>query len=73
MHKLAVIPGDGIGPEVVSEALKVLAAVRERCRSEIAIEMLPYGADHFLATGVTMPPGEMERMRDTADAILVGA
>ncbi|HEX5438477.1 MAG TPA: isocitrate/isopropylmalate dehydrogenase family protein [Gemmatimonadaceae bacterium] len=73
MPRLAVIAGDGIGPEVVHEALKVLDAVEAVFRPGIAIEMLPYGADHYLNTGVTLPPGEMERLGADFDAILVGA
>jgi 3-isopropylmalate dehydrogenase len=39
----------------------------------VNVEILPYGADHFLATGVTLPPQEMERLGRDFDAILVGA
>jgi 3-isopropylmalate dehydrogenase len=73
MHKLAVIAGDGIGPEVVAAALEVLAAVEQRCDTRIGVEQLPFGADHYLRTGETLPPGEMERLRKEFDAILVGA
>jgi len=70
---LAVIAGDGIGPEVVREALRVLAAVEDVHRPEIEVEMLPYGADHYLRTGETIPPMEMKRLGRDFDAILVGA
>lgn len=70
---LAVIAGDGIGPEVVREALRVLTAVEDVYRPEIDIEMLPYGADHYLRTGETIPPMEMKRLGRDFDAILVGA
>lgn len=73
MKKLAVIAGDGIGPEVVGEALKVLEAVEEIYRPGICVEMLPHGADQYLASGVTMPPAEMQRLGTEFDAILVGA
>lgn len=73
MPKLAVIAGDGIGPEVVDEALKVLEAVETRFRPGIEIEHLPYGADHYLKTGITLPPVEMRRLGSDFDAILVGA
>ncbi|MBX6331424.1 MAG: isocitrate/isopropylmalate dehydrogenase family protein [Gemmatimonadaceae bacterium] len=71
--KLAVIAGDGIGPEVVREALKVLDAVEGVYHPQVTVEMLPYGADHFLATGETLPPAEMRRLGQDVDAILVGA
>ena len=73
MPRLAVIAGDGIGPEVVNEALKVLDAVETRFRPGITIERLPFGADHYLSTGVTLPPAEMTRLGSGFDAILVGA
>jgi 3-isopropylmalate dehydrogenase len=73
MPKLAVIAGDGIGPEVVDEALKVLEAVESRFHPGIEIERLPYGADHYLKTGVTLPPAEMKRLASDFDTILVGA
>ena len=73
MPKLAVIAGDGIGPEVVDEALKVLEAVETRFRPGIEIERLPYGADHYLKTGITLPATEMRRLGSDFDAVLVGA
>ena len=65
--KLAVIPGDGIGPEVVAEAIRVLLGV-----GGVEIERLPWGADHFLQTNVTVPPGGYDTLR-SFDAIFVGA
>jgi 3-isopropylmalate dehydrogenase len=70
---LAVIAGDGIGPEVVREALDVLRAVEDRFAPGIEVEMLPYGADYYLSTGETIPPMEMKRLGRDFDAILVGA
>ncbi len=72
-NALAVIAGDGIGPEVVREALRVLDAVEERFGPGIAVEQLPYGAEHYLKTGETIPPMEMKRLGRDFDAILVGA
>jgi 3-isopropylmalate dehydrogenase len=71
--KLAVIAGDGIGPEVIHEALKTLDAVEAVFRPGVEVEMLPYGADHYLATGETLPAAEMLRLERDFDAILVGA
>jgi 3-isopropylmalate dehydrogenase len=66
-HRIAVIAGDGIGPEVVAEAVKVLGAV-----GGIEFEHLPWSADHYLRTGVTVPSGGYDTLR-SFDAILVGA
>jgi 3-isopropylmalate dehydrogenase len=71
MH-IALIPGDGIGKDVTAEALKVLRAVASRFGRDLAIETLPWSADHFLATGETMPPGGYDLLR-TFDAVFVGA
>ncbi|MBA3558156.1 MAG: isocitrate/isopropylmalate dehydrogenase family protein [Gemmatimonadaceae bacterium] len=71
--RLAVIAGDGIGPDVTTEALKVLDAVRPLLNSGISVEHLPYGAEHYLSTGVSISPGEMSRLGSEFDVILVGA
>jgi 3-isopropylmalate dehydrogenase len=71
--RIAVIPGDGIGKEVTAQAVDVLAAVSDVSGRPIGIEILPWGADHYLATGVTMPEGGYRFLRDGFDAILLGA
>ncbi len=70
--RIAVIPGDGIGKDVIAEAVKVLTAVSASAGRDLALETLPWGADHFLATGETLPPDGYDRLR-TFDAILLGA
>ncbi len=69
--RLAVIPGDGIGPEVVAEGLKVLAAVLPQ---DVKLETNEYdlGARRWHATGETLPDTELESLRQH-DAILLGA
>jgi 3-isopropylmalate dehydrogenase len=71
-HRIAVIGGDGIGPEVVAEALKVLDAV-ERIDG-FTTERVPFGlgGQHYLATGEALPDAALEELR-TFDAILLGA
>ncbi len=71
--RIAVIAGDGIGKDVVAEAVKVLAAVTARTGRALELDHLPWGADHFLATGETMPADGYQRLRDDYAAILVGA
>lgn len=73
MPKICVIAGDGIGPEVVSEALKVLDVVEAVFAPRYEVELLPYGAEHYLLTGEALPPGELDRLGTEADAILLGA
>lgn len=70
--KLAVIPGDGIGPEVIHEANRVLDAVLEG--GDVVLERTEFklGAERFLATGDTLPESEQEALA-AHDAILFGA
>lgn len=72
MVRIAVIPGDGIGPEVMSEAVPLLAWARSRGR-QMEWEVFPHGADHFLRTGETLSDETFMRLRDDFDAILFGA
>jgi 3-isopropylmalate dehydrogenase len=72
-HRVAVIGGDGIGPEVVAAALLVLEAAARRFGFSLAVERLPYSADHYLATGETIPDAAVEHLRGDVDAIFVGA
>lgn len=70
---LAVIPGDGIGPEVVAEGLKVLDAVREsRGGPDIATHVYDLGARRYLATGEILTDGDLDDIKGR-DAILLGA
>jgi 3-isopropylmalate dehydrogenase len=70
--RIALIPGDGIGTEVTAEAVKVLRAIATRFGRSIAIETLPWSADHYLETRNTMPANGYDVLR-TFDAIFVGA
>ena len=67
--KLAVIPGDGIGPEVTTEALKVLDVVAPETFSATHYSL---GAEHYLATGEVLPDSVLDEVRGQ-DAILLGA
>jgi 3-isopropylmalate dehydrogenase len=69
-HRIGVIRGDGTGPEVVAEALKVLASVSDGFKVEL--EEFDLGADRYLRTGETLPDDELEGLRG-CDAILLGA
>ncbi len=72
-HRIAVIGGDGIGPEVVDAAIPVLEKVAARHGFACDWERLPYGADHYLTTGETLPDSAFQHLRDDVDAIFVGA
>lgn len=70
--KLAVIPGDGIGPEVTASALEILHKVAERHHLEIKTDHLDLGANRYLKDGAILPDLELQRI-ENADAILLGA
>lgn len=70
--RLAVIPGDGIGPEVVTEGLKVLDAVAARFSLQIERTEYDLGARRWHATGETLPDTVLDELR-AHDAILLGA
>ncbi len=72
MIRFAVIPGDGVGPEVLAEALPLLEWARTRGRN-LVWESFPHGADHCLATGETLSDTTFARLRDDFDAVLFGA
>ncbi len=70
-----VIGGDGIGPEVTDAAVSVVESALRHETTPATIEWThtPFGADHYLATGETLPEEGFEALRDNADAIFVGA
>ena len=72
-QKIAVIPGDGIGPEVTAEAMKVLSAVQRKWSLDLTPIQFPWSADHYLQTGETLPVGALDDLRDNFDAIYIGA
>jgi 3-isopropylmalate dehydrogenase len=69
-YRIGVIRGDGTGPEVVREALRVLEAVR--AGFDLELVEFDLGADRFLRTGDVLPDDELDRLR-ACDAILLGA
>ena len=67
--RIAVIPGDGIGREVLAEAVKVLDA----CGAPVEMQHFDWSADRFLQDGTTVPPDGFAMLGRDFDAILVGA
>ena len=70
--QIAVIPGDGTGPEVTAEALKILRAVAELDGFDFATQEYDFGGDRYLRTGDILPTGAASELRDF-DAIYLGA
>jgi 3-isopropylmalate dehydrogenase len=71
--RIAIIPGDGIGVDTTTEAVKVIRAVGDAFGRAFDLEMLPWGADYFLQTGVTIPPDGYAMLRDQFNAVFIGA
>ena len=73
MKRIAVIPGDGIGPEVVREAVRLLHHLQQTKGLEFELVDFDWGAEKFLRDGVTLPAGALEMLTAEFDAILAGA
>ena len=71
-YKIGVLPGDGIGPEVTREALKVLEASAEVGGFEYDLTDYPYSGEYYLKTKELVPDSTIDEWR-TLDAVLLGA
>jgi 3-isopropylmalate dehydrogenase len=71
-YQIAVLAGDGVGPEVVHQGLRVLRAAAEQFSFEIDLHEYPYGTEHWLATEEILPDEAFAQIQQ-ADAIVLGA
>ena len=71
-YKIATIPGDGTGPEVINEAVKVLKTVSEKFSFKIEFTNYDFGGERYKKTGETLPDSAIEEFKKH-DAILLGA
>ena len=72
MYKIAVMPGDGTGPEVVREGLKVLKTASEKFNFKYETKTFDWGGERYLKTGETIPQGGLEEIKKF-DTIFLGA
>ncbi len=72
MHKIAVIAGDGTGPEVIAEAVKVLTTAADKFNFKVDLTEFDFGGERYKRTGETLPDSAVEELRGF-DAILLGA
>jgi 3-isopropylmalate dehydrogenase len=72
MYKIAVIPGDGTGPEVIKEGLKVLKAVSEKTHFKYETIHYDFGGERYKKTGETLPDSALKEF-ESANAIYLGA
>ncbi|MGI9108161.1 MAG: 3-isopropylmalate dehydrogenase [Pyrinomonadaceae bacterium] len=73
VKRVAVVAGDGIGPEVTREAVRMLEHLRETHGVELELQHFDWGADKFLREGVTLPEGALEMLASEFNAIFAGA
>jgi len=71
-YKIAVIPGDGTGPEVIGEAVKVLKTAANKFKFKVDLTNFDFGGERYKRTGETLPDSAVEELRKF-DAILLGA
>jgi 3-isopropylmalate dehydrogenase len=71
--RIAIIPGDGVGKEVIPEAVKILKAAAAKGGRRIALTEFDWGADRYLRDGMTLPSDAPEMFRRDFDAIILGA
>jgi len=71
-YKIAVVPGDGTGPEVVAEGIKVLETVGDKYGFSLKFTHYPLGGDHYRATGEILSDETVEALT-ASDAIYLGA
>lgn len=71
-HTIAVVPGDGTGPEVIEEAFKVLESAARLTGFKVEFQHYDFGGERFLRTGETLPENAVDELK-MFDAILLGA
>lgn len=71
-YNIAVIPGDGTGPEVIRESIKVIDASASKYGFRLHYQNYDFGGDRYLRTGEVLPPSAIDELRKY-DAILLGA
>jgi 3-isopropylmalate dehydrogenase len=73
MKKIAVVPGDGIGPEVIAAGMRILEHLNDARNLGFEFTHFGWNADEYLRTGISMPPGAMDDIRVNYDAVYLGA
>jgi tartrate dehydrogenase/decarboxylase/D-malate dehydrogenase len=71
-YKIALIPGDGIGKEVVPEGVRTMRVLAKKFGFEASFAEFPYSCQYYIDNGVMMPPDALETLK-SFDTILLGA
>lgn len=72
MTRIALIPGDGVGPEVMAQAAKLIEAINKACSLQLDVTEFDLSAEHFLQTGIALPQGVVDTISEEMDGILLG-
>tara|TARA_B100000315_G_scaffold257132_1_gene304972 strand:- start:7120 stop:8181 length:1062 start_codon:yes stop_codon:yes gene_type:complete len=72
MPKVAIIPGDGVGPEVMTEAVKLIDTLNERFQLSLETIQFDLGAEYYLSDGISVPDSVIQEIKKNVDAILIG-
>src|SRR5689334_24903200 len=72
-QRIAVVPGDGIGPEVIAAGMTILKRINDQRKLGLEFTHFNWSADEYLRTGVSMPPGAMDDLRRNYAAVSLGA
>ena len=72
-YRIALIPGDGTGPEVIAEGIKALEAISKKCDISFEFNDLGLGGERYLKEGILIPDGLIEELKNSYDAIYLGA
>jgi len=71
--RIAVVPGDGIGPEVIAAGMRILEKLNEDRKLGLEFTHFNWNADEYLRTGISIPPGGMDDIRNNYAAVYLGA
>jgi 3-isopropylmalate dehydrogenase len=71
--RIAVVPGDGIGPEVIDAGMRILEHINDSRKLGLEFTHFGWNADEYLKTGISMPPGAMDDIRNNYAAVYLGA
>jgi 3-isopropylmalate dehydrogenase len=72
-QRIAVVPGDGIGPEVIAAGMSILEKINDTRKLGLELVHFNWSADEYLRTGISMPPGAMDDLRHNYAAVYLGA
>jgi len=70
--QLAIIPGDGIGPEILAQGTKILQVLEEKYKFNLKLTKLPYSADYYLQNGISIPAEFIQELAKNYQALIIG-